>query len=83
MTRKRLTERIDLPEDMVRMIELRTNDLVRACMWEPNIIKSIALSCYQQGAMDTMQLIQQRPGFVSEWLAVAGGGTPNDELPID
>lgn len=78
--RKPTTERIEFPEAMVDVAERRVDDLVRACMWEPNILRSIALSCYLQGLWDGVQVVEHRPTLHAE-LAVAR--QPAVESPDD
>lgn len=72
MRRKPATERIDVPEGAVALAERRTDDIIRACMYEPNIIRSIALSCYLQGLADGVQVVEQRPTLPQEIQAIRG-----------
>jgi hypothetical protein len=72
MTKKH-TVRVELPQSLVQDAQWRIDDIIRACMWEENIIESIALSCYLQGCNDTLQLIEQRPEFVAEYQRVIDG----------
>jgi hypothetical protein len=57
-----LTEQ--LTSEQAEMIRLRTYDLVRACMYDPNIIDCIARSCYVQGLLDGVQVADQRPEII-------------------
>lgn len=60
------TIRIKLPVQATDFALYRVRDIIRSCMWDENIIDSIALSCYLQGCMDVVQLIEERPEFVNE-----------------
>jgi hypothetical protein len=60
MKRRREIERWMVPEPLVDVAERRVAGLVRACCYEENIIRSIALSCYLQGLIDGDQ-VARRP----------------------
>lgn len=68
------TERVEIPPAMVDVAERRVDDLVRACMWEPNILRSIALSCYLQGLQDGVQVVEHRPEIITELQALRDPG---------
>jgi hypothetical protein len=74
--RRKLTERIELPEGAEQLALDRTHDIVRACLLEPTerIIDSIALSCYLQGAYDAVRMVERRPEFMEELKQAGGGG---------
>ena len=69
---KRHTTRVEIPQSIVADAQHRVTDIIRACMWDTNIIESIALSCYLQGCQDTMALIDQRPEFLAAYRQIAG-----------
>jgi hypothetical protein len=71
--KRSLTQRIDLPANLVQQVALQTHDIVRACLIrEPfdKVIDAIALGCYLQGALDAVQLIDQRPDFPGQLKAI-------------
>jgi hypothetical protein len=70
MSRKPATAKVEIERSMVEVALHRTGDIIRACMWEPNILEAIALSCYLQGCHDTLDLIEQRPDFVEQYRAI-------------
>jgi hypothetical protein len=65
---------MDIPAETAEMIRRRCADIVRACMYEPNIIDAIVLSCYGQGLQDALQVIEQRPMLLEELQEVTGYG---------
>ena len=64
------TERIEIPVATADMIRRRCEGLLKACMYEPNVLDALMLSCYQQGMMDAMQVIEQKPMFLSEYFGL-------------
>jgi hypothetical protein len=72
------TIREEVPEAFADMVERRCADLLRACTYEPNMLKSLILSCYLQGCLDALQVVEQRPGFLEAYLAI----TRQEEPPI-
>ncbi len=68
------TERVEIPSEMADMIRRRCAGLLRACSYEPNILDAFMLSCYQQGMMDAMQVIEQKPMFLSEYFGLEEHG---------
>jgi hypothetical protein len=69
MPRREATRSIRLPQEMTEFAYEQVRDIVRACMWEENIIKAIAISCYLQGARDALQIPTHRPTFLDELAA--------------
>lgn len=56
---------------MVEFAKHRLHEIVLCSMYQPNIVESIALSCYLQGCNDVLQLIEQRPDFMDQYRQVA------------
>ena len=62
--RRDATERVDIPESMANMIENRCAGIFRACTYEPNVLRSLMLSCYAQGLQDGVQVAVAHPETV-------------------
>lgn len=45
-------ERVDIPVRMIGLIERRTKPIIRACVNDANMIRTIVMSCYLQGLED-------------------------------
>jgi hypothetical protein len=65
MRRKSAVETIDLPHEYAAFADARTDDLVRRCCADPNIIESIARSCYLQGVWDGVQVAIAHPELLT------------------
>lgn len=61
MKRPPKTVRETYTESQIAFVENRIFDIVRECAREPNIVRSVALSCYLQGLIDGAQVVTQRP----------------------
>jgi hypothetical protein len=66
------TETLQVPHEYMAFADARTDAIVRRCCRDPNIVESVARSCYLQGVWDGMQLAIDRP----ELLAQIRGGRP-------
>lgn len=76
MRRRVATERVELPEQLTVFAEHRIHDLLRACVHEPNMLRSLMLSCYLQGLADGAQVVEQRPEIIQELKAIRAGADP-------
>jgi len=54
-------ETLQVPHEYMAFADARTAAIVRRCCADPNIVESIARSCYLQGVWDGVQLALQRP----------------------
>lgn len=61
MKRKSEVETVMVPHEYMTFADHRTAAIVRRCCFDPNIIESIARSCYLQGVMDGVQVAAHRP----------------------
>jgi len=66
MPQKRETERITIPHEQAQMVLRRCDGLLRACVWDENVLNSLILSCYLQGLQDGVQVVAHHPE-VLEW----------------
>ena len=57
---KHETEIVMVPRRFTAFMERRTHRIVRACFHESNVLRAIALSCYQQGLVDGFEAAQGR-----------------------
>ena len=45
-------ERIEVPHSLFDLAKRRTRGILRAAVYDPNVLESLALSCYVQGLED-------------------------------
>jgi hypothetical protein len=74
-TRRQEIETLQVPHETMAFADARIAAIVRRCCTDPNIIESIARSCYLQGVWDGAQVALARP----EVLAALAGGAPEDD----
>jgi hypothetical protein len=67
--RRSTVETIFVPHAYMAFADRRTDDIVRRCCADPNIIESIARSCYLQGVWDGVQVAIAHPELLAELLA--------------
>lgn len=51
---------IDVPDKVVALADRRTKAMLRACLHEPNTLRTLALSCYLQGIDDGFEAAESR-----------------------
>jgi hypothetical protein len=61
-----VVETIFVPHEYMAFADRRTDDIVRRCCHDPNIVESVQRSCYLQGLWDGVQLAIAHPELLTE-----------------